>query len=307
MENQNIIKKETNFVYVLDRYTNKNIKVLDINESIKTELKVGDKIVYSMDDNHQKPSIWIYIWHDIDTDRIWHFTKILKWEEMEFFEEQNKFALKIFPLFKKKFKQEFKNSIPVTARFHIYLDQLYFYFYSEERYIFTDFVRKLREKIWKNIFLFQVGARDMVKMDPRTNFLPCGADGIIPMHCKTTLPLPSIEMENLILQHLEWRDIERLKWRCGKLKCSLIYELDIYKEESKKYPPKWSEVKYIKSNIDWIATSYNIMTWDVTIRTKEWEVLKVPTWELKITKFPDPRIKTDEEKELEKIRSEIEW
>jgi hypothetical protein len=57
MENQNIIKKETNFVYVLDRYTNKNIKVLDINESIKTELKVGDKIVYSMDDNHQKPSI----------------------------------------------------------------------------------------------------------------------------------------------------------------------------------------------------------------------------------------------------------
>jgi hypothetical protein len=43
----------------------------------------------------------------------------------------------------------------------------------------------------------------MVKMDPRTDFLPCGADGIIPMHCKTTMPLPSIEMENLILQHLE--------------------------------------------------------------------------------------------------------
>jgi hypothetical protein len=43
----------------------------------------------------------------------------------------------------------------------------------------------------------------MVKMDPRTDNLPCGADGIIPMHCKTTLPLPSIEMENLILQNLE--------------------------------------------------------------------------------------------------------
>jgi len=307
MENQNPIKKETNFVYVLDRYTNKNIKVLGINENVKTELKAGDKIVYTMEDNHQKPSIWIYLWHDIETDRIWHFTKILQWEEKEFFEEQNQFALKIFPLFKKKFKQEFKNSIPVTARFHIYLDQLYFYFYSEERYIFTDFVRKLREKIWKNIFLFQVWARDMVKMDPRTDILPCGADGIIPMHCKTTLPLPSIEMENLILQHLEWRDIERLKGRCGKLKCSLIYELDIYKEESKKYPPKWSEVKYVKSNIDWIATSYNIMTWDVTVRTKDGEVFRVPTGELKITKLPDPKIKTDEEKELEKIRSQIEW
>ncbi|HPK27815.1 MAG TPA: hypothetical protein PKX34_01235, partial [Candidatus Absconditabacterales bacterium] len=191
-----------NSVYVLDRYTNKNIKVINIDETSLQELKTGDKLVYNMEENNQKPSIGIYIGHDINTDRIGHFTKILKGEELDFFEEQSKFALQIFPLFKKRFKAEFKNSIPVTARFHIYLDQLYFYFYSEERYIFTDFVKKLREKIGKNIFLFQVGARDMVKMDPRTDILPCGADGIIPMHCKTTLPLPSIEMENLILQNL---------------------------------------------------------------------------------------------------------
>ena len=294
-------------IYVLDRYTNKNIKVINIDENSLQELKPWDKVVYNMEENNQKPSIWIYIWHSINTDRIWNFTKILKWEELDFFEEQSKFALKIFPLFKKKFKAEFKNSIPVTARFHIYLDQLYFYFYSEERYIFTDFVKKLREKIWKNIFLFQVWARDMVKMDPRTDILPCGADWIIPMHCKTTLPLPSIEMENLILQNLEWRDIERLKWRCGKLKCSLIYELETYKEESEKYPPKWSEVKYLKSNIDWLVTSYNIMTGDVTIKTEDGEIFKIPTWELKITKLPDPKTKTEEEKELEKIKNEIEW
>ncbi|MCK9466904.1 MAG: hypothetical protein M0P94_01115 [Candidatus Absconditabacterales bacterium] len=298
--------KFENFVYVLDRYTNKNIKVVNIDEQSLQEIKVGDKIVYNMEENNQKPSIGIYIGHDINTDRIGYFTKILKGEEKDFFEEQSKFALKIFPLFKKRFKAEFKNSIPVTARFHIYLDQLYFYFYSEERYIFTDFVKKLREKIGKNIFLFQVGARDMVKMDPRTDMLPCGADGIIPMHCKTTLPLPSIEMENLILQNLEGRDIERLKGRCGKLKCSLIYELEIYKEESKKYPPKGSEVKYLKSNIDGIVTSYNIMTGDVTIKTQDGEIYRIPTGELKITKLPDPKIKTEEEKELEKIKNEIE-
>ena len=116
------------FVYALDRYTNKNIKVLGISEDVKNNLKHGDKIVYSMEDNNQKPSIWSYLWHDVDTDRLWHFTKTLKWEEKDFFEEQNKFALKIFPIFKRKFKKEFNNSIPVTARFHIYLDQLYFYF-----------------------------------------------------------------------------------------------------------------------------------------------------------------------------------
>jgi len=296
-------KKE---VFVLDWYTNKNIKVVDLKDDIILKLKPGDKIVYSMEDNHQKPSIWTFIWHEIETDRVWHFTKILEWEEKDFFDEQSKFALKIFPIFKKKFKEAFPNSIPVTARFHIYLDQLYFYFYSEERYVFTEFVKKFREKIWKNIFLFQVWARDMVKMDPRTDNLPCGADGIIPMHCKTTLPLPSIEMEKIILQNLEWRDIERLKWRCGKLKCSLIYEIDIYQKESKKYPPKWSEVKYLKWNIDWIATSYNIMTWDVTIKTKDWEIYRIPTQEVKIVKLPDPRMKSEEQKELEKIKDQIE-
>jgi cell fate regulator YaaT (PSP1 superfamily) len=126
------------------------------------------------------------------------------------------------------------------------------------------------------------------------------------MHCKTTLPLPSIEMEKIILQNLEWRDIERLKWRCGKLKCSLIYEIDIYQKESKKYPPKWSEVKYLKWNIDWIATSYNIMTWDVTIKTKDWEIYRIPTQEVKIVKLPDPRMKSEEQKELEKIKDQIE-
>ncbi len=237
---------------------------------------------------------------------MWHFTKVLQWEDKKFFEEQNEFALKIFPIFKKKFKAEFENSIPVTARFHIYLDQLYFYFYSEERYVFTDFVRKFREKIGKNIFLFQVWARDMVKMDPRTDNLPCGAWWVIPMHCKTTMQLPSIEMENLILQNMEWRDIERLKGRCGKLKCSLIYELEVYREESKKYPAKWSEVKFIKNNIEGIATSYNIMTWDVTMRTRDGETFRVPTSELKVTKEPNPHVKSKEERELEKIKKDLE-
>lgn len=300
-------KQNNNFVYALDRYTNKNIKVLWVSEKIKEQLKHGDKVVYSMEDNKQKPSIWFYLWHDIETDRLWQFTKILQWEEKKFFKEQNKFALKIFPIFKKEFKAAFPWSIPVTARFHIYLDQLYFYFYSEERYIFTDFVRKFREKIWKNIFLFQVWARDMVKMDPRTDNLPCWAGGVIPMHCKTTMPLPSIEMENLILQNLEWRDIERLKWRCGKLKCSLMYELDVYREESKKYPTKWSEIRLIHSKQEWIVTSYNIMSWDVTVKIKDGGMTKVPTEDIIVTKEPTSRYKSKEERELDKIKKDLEW
>jgi len=299
-------KQNSNFVYALDRYTNKNIKVLNIDEKTLKNIKAWDKIVYTMEDNNQKPSIWSYLWHNIDTDRLWKFTKTLSGEDAKFFKEQNDFALKIFPIFKKKFKVAFPWSIPVTARFHIYLDQLYFYFYSEERYVFTDFVRKFREKIGKNIFLFQVWARDMVKMDPRTDTLPCWAGGVIPMHCKTTMQLPSIEMENLILQNLEWRDIERLKWRCGKLKCSLMYELDVYREESKKYPAKWSEVKLKHSKQEWIATSYNIMSWDITVKIKDGWMTKVSAEDLVVTKEPNPRYKSKEERELDKIKKDLE-
>ncbi len=258
-------------VYVLDRYTNKNVLVKDVDDEQFVRLKAGDKIVYSSVDQTwvSKQTVGTYIGHEIVTDRQGTFQKILEGEDKIFFNEQQSLALDIFPLFKKLFKKNFHDSIPVTARYQIFGDQLYFYFYSEERYVFTDFVKEFRQEVGKNIFLFQIGARDMIKMSPGADNLPCWADGILPMHCKTSLALPSVEMENLVIQNLEWRDIEKLKWRCGKLKCSLIYELETYMEESKKFPPKWSYVENTWSEISWTVFSFNIMNGDVTVKTKE--------------------------------------
>jgi cell fate regulator YaaT (PSP1 superfamily) len=274
-------------LYVLDRFTNKNIEIQKVDEKSFWDIKTWDKVVYNLEDknNTTKLSIWINLWHEIVTDRKGTFEKKLEWDEREYFDEQQKFALDIFPLFKQQFKENFKWSIPVTARFNTYWDQIYFYFYSEERYAFTEFVRWLREKLWKNIFLFQVWARDMIKMSPDTdNIAWCNW---LNLCCKSSRALPSVEMENIILQNLEWRDIERLKWRCGKLKCSLIYELELYTQESKKYPTKWSEVECKSCDSKWYSTSYNIMTWDVTIRTTEWETMRVPVWQLKIIKMKE--------------------
>lgn len=274
-------------LYVLDWFTNKNIEILKVDDESFSNIKTWDKIVYNLEDknNTTKLSVWINLWHEILTDRKWTFERRLIWEDKEFFEEQQKFALEIFPLFKDLFKKNFKWSIPVTARFNIYGDQIYFYFYSEERYVFTEFVRGLREKLGKNIFLFQVWARDMVKMSPGTDHIT-GCNWLN-LCCKSSRALPSVEMENIILQNLEWRDIERLKWRCGKLKCSLIYELELYTQESKKYPPKGSEVECKSCDAKWYSTSYNIMSWEVTIKTSDWETFRVPVAELKIIKIKE--------------------
>ena len=160
--------------YVLDRYTNKNFLVKNIDDALFAKLRYGDKIVYEAADQTgtSKLSVGTYLGHEVPTDRQAMFKKLLEGEEKTYFDEQQAFALDIFPLFKKLFKQSFPDSVPVTARFHIYGDQIYFYFYSEERYVFTDFVKELRQELGKNIFLFQIGARDMVKMSP-------GADCIV--------------------------------------------------------------------------------------------------------------------------------
>ncbi len=48
------------------------------------------------------------------------------------------------------------------------------------------------------------------------------------------------------------------------------------------------------------------MTGDVTIKTNDGEIYRIPTQEVKILKMPDPRVKSEEQKELEKIKDQIE-
>jgi len=99
--------------------------------------------------------------------------EILQGEHSQNFQLAQEEAQTLFPLFKQEFKQYFPNSIPVTARAQIFSDQLFFYFYSEERFIFTEFVKEFRKKINKNVFLFQVGARDMMRISPATDGMFC--------------------------------------------------------------------------------------------------------------------------------------
>lgn len=264
-------------IYVLDWYTNKNVALDLHDQEIFSSLKAWDKVVYESTDQTWSNSLTVgtYVGHTLPTDRKGKFHRILQWDEKKFFEDQQKFSLQIFPLFKKLFKKNFPGSVPVTARFHVFGDQIYFYFYSEERYVFSEFVKELRQSLNKNIFLFQVWARDMVRMSPGTDCI-AGCNWIN-LCCKSTRPLPSVEIENIILQNLEGRDIEKLKWRCGKLKCCLIYELELYVEEGKKFPPKGSTV-CAKSNPNQcgFVTSFNIMTNEVSVKFDEGWFLKLP-------------------------------
>lgn len=254
---------------------NKNLKVVDIPDDV--ELSHWDKISYLVEEKwNNKESIWTVIGFPLEVDRTAPFVKRLTKEDCEEFAKQQDFALKLFPIFKKKFKAKFQWSKPITARYNPVTDQLYFYFFSEERYVFGDFVKDLRDTIWKNIFLFQVWARDMMRIDPNTKDYVVGSDCWMAIACQGYWPLPSVEVENIAMQWLDWRDIERLKWRCWKLKCSLLYELEIYLNESKEFPERGSSVLCPWGEQKGIVSSYNIITKEVVIKTEEGGVLRVP-------------------------------
>ena len=251
-------------IYILDWYTNKNFW-LTVSED--EYFLLWEKIVFEQTggDGKKTTSIGTYIGEKYkDIERNVTFVGRLNSQEIKEFEGMQTRARNQFPLFKKMFKTTFPDAIPVTARYHMFTNQRYFYFYAEQRFDFVEFIREFRQAIDGQFFLFQVGARDMVKMSPGTDHI-VGCNGIN-LCCKSNRPLPSIDVEDLLVQHLDGRDIERLKWRCGKLKCSLIYEVETYISESKSYPSKGSDIEIHDCEKCGMVTNFNIMTKKIDVQ-----------------------------------------
>ncbi len=270
-------------IYLIDYYTNKYVCISWFDES-KLNIKNWDFLIYEYLNNKTlNLSIWIYLWYFVDTERTWKFVWILSWNKKDNFEKKQNIAIEKFPIFKKTFKETFKNSIPITAKFNIFSNMIHFYFYSEERYNFVNYVKKLRSDVWYNIFLFQVWVRDMVRFFPNSkNYL---TRYWMPLHSSRTRPLPSIPIDSVYIQNVDWRDIERLKWWSWKLDESLSYELDLYIEESKKFPVKWSSVKIKETWLKWTCIWFNIITKIVNIKTDEWIIKRLNLDELIIYEY----------------------
>ena len=96
-------------LYVLDYFMNKNFKVLNCPDEIKTQLRHWDKIVYICEEKWvQKSSIWLVIWYPIKASRTVEFERAFSEEESREFLEQQDIAHKVFPSFKQKFKARFE-------------------------------------------------------------------------------------------------------------------------------------------------------------------------------------------------------
>src|ERR1700724_1514442 len=103
--------------------------------------------------------------------------------------------------------------------------------YQQERVDFRDLVKALAKRYKTRIEMRQIGVRDEAKL--LADYGDCGK----PVCCNTHLSrMPPVSMRMAKVQK-STLDPSRISGRCGRLKCCLRFEQNVYDEFQKQLPP----------------------------------------------------------------------
>ena len=110
-------------------------------------------------------------------------------------------------------------------------ERIVFYFLSESRVDFRDLVKSMAREFHARIELRQIGVRDEAKV--LADYGDCGK----PVCCNTHMVvMPPVSMRMAKLQK-STLDPSKISGRCGRLKCCLRFEQDVYEEFQSSLPP----------------------------------------------------------------------
>jgi len=115
-------------------------------------------------------------------------------------------------------------------------ERIIFYFLAEKRVDFRDLVKDLAREYRTRIEMRQIGVRDEAKL--LADYGDCGK----PVCCNTHMAvMPPVSMRMAKLQK-STLDPSKISGRCGRLKCCLRFEQDVYEEFQQELPPPGSRV-----------------------------------------------------------------
>jgi cell fate regulator YaaT (PSP1 superfamily) len=110
-------------------------------------------------------------------------------------------------------------------------ERLIFYFLAEGRVDFRELVKSMAREFHTRIELRQIGVRDEAKL--LADYGDCGK----PVCCNTHMVvMPPVSMRMAKLQK-STLDPSKISGRCGRLKCCLRFEQDVYEEFQSALPP----------------------------------------------------------------------
>ena len=109
-------------------------------------------------------------------------------------------------------------------------ERVVFYFLAEKRVDFRELVRAMAREFQTRIELRQIGVRDEAKL--KADYGDCGK----PVCCNTHMTvMPPVSMRMAKVQK-STLDPSKISGRCGRLKCCLRFEQDVYDEFQKQLP-----------------------------------------------------------------------
>jgi cell fate regulator YaaT (PSP1 superfamily) len=115
-------------------------------------------------------------------------------------------------------------------------ERIIFYFLAEKRVDFRELVKDLAREFRTRIEMRQIGVRDEAKL--LADYGDCGK----PVCCNTHMyVMPPVSMRMAKLQK-STLDPSKISGRCGRLKCCLRFEQDVYEEFQKQLPAAGSRV-----------------------------------------------------------------
>jgi cell fate regulator YaaT (PSP1 superfamily) len=119
---------------------------------------------------------------------------------------------------------------PVDAEHLLGGERIVFYFLAEKRVDFRELVKDLARTYKTRIEMRQIGVRDEAKL--LADYGDCGK----PVCCNTHLSaMPPVSMRMAKLQK-STLDPSKISGRCGRLKCCLRYEMNVYEEFQSELP-----------------------------------------------------------------------
>jgi cell fate regulator YaaT (PSP1 superfamily) len=115
-------------------------------------------------------------------------------------------------------------------------ERIIFYFLAEKRVDFRELVKDLAREFQTRIEMRQIGIRDEAKL--LADYGDCGKPVCCNTHM-TTMPPVSMRMAKLQKSTL---DPSKISGRCGRLKCCLRFEQDVYEDFLDALPPLGSRI-----------------------------------------------------------------
>ncbi|MBI85315.1 MAG: signal peptidase [Planctomycetaceae bacterium] len=140
-------------------------------------------------------------------------------------------------------------------------ERIVIYYLAEGRVDFRELVKQLAAEFQTRIEMRQVGVRDEAKL--LADFGDCGK----PVCCYTHLSeMPPVSVKMAKLQKATL-DPTKISGRCGRLKCCLRYEYNMYEEMQKELPRIGSEVVTEKGRAR--VLNQEILTGQLLIETED--------------------------------------